>query len=173
MKRRGIFLLICVLVAISLLAALASAAIPQTINYQGFLTDSGDAPVNATVSMTFGIYDAPTGGSALWNETQDVTVTNGGFSAVLGSVTPIDLPFDVQYYLGVTVDADAEMTPRQPLVSVPYTFKAATADSMATNSVTGAMIANGTITFDKLADTCIPGQILKRTATGWDCGVPH
>jgi hypothetical protein len=35
-------------------------------------------------------------------------------------VTPIGLPFDVPYFLGIAAGGDAEMAPRQPLASVPY-----------------------------------------------------
>ena len=33
-----------------------NAAIPYTINYQGYLTDAMGSPVNGTVSMTFSLY---------------------------------------------------------------------------------------------------------------------
>jgi parallel beta-helix repeat protein len=107
----------------------AAFAVPQTINYQGYLEDSGGIPVNGTVNMDFAIYDAPTGGALLWSETQSgVTVTEGAFSVALGIANAIDLPFDAQYYLGVDVNGDGEMTPRAVLVSVPYAFTAAKAD---------------------------------------------
>jgi len=101
------------------------SAVPQTINYQGFLTDSGGTPVDGTVQMTFSLYDVATGGSPLWTETQtSVTVSDGIYSVVLGSVTPINLAFDTQYYLGIEVETDGEMTPRQALTSVGYALNA-------------------------------------------------
>jgi hypothetical protein len=54
-------------------------------------------------------------------------VVNGIFNMVVGSATPLNLTFDRPYYLGVTVGADAEMSPRQPLTAQPYAFNAATA----------------------------------------------
>ena len=42
---------------IILAASSALAAIPQKINYQGSLTDSGGAPVNTGVEMVFSIYN--------------------------------------------------------------------------------------------------------------------
>ena len=57
------------------------------------LTNAGGSPVNSAVVMTFRIYGAATGGTALYTETQlSVTVTNGNFNAVIGSVTPLTLP---------------------------------------------------------------------------------
>jgi len=105
------------------------AAVPQTINYQGYITDSGGTPIDATVQMTFKIYNVATGGTALWTEIQpSVTVSDGIYSVVLGSVTPLNLTFDTQYYLGVEVGTDGEMTPRQLLTSVPYAFSANVSD---------------------------------------------
>ena len=108
----------CLLVAA---APLAHAATPSTLSYQGVLTDGGgnllpDGPYN----LTFRIWDAIAGGSALWTEAHvGVPVTKGGFSVVLGSITPINLPFDIPYYLGVQVGADPELIPRVALTSSP------------------------------------------------------
>lgn len=52
-------------------------AIPQKINYQGYLTSAAGVLVNGTVQMVFSIYNVSSGGSALWTETQNVTVANG------------------------------------------------------------------------------------------------
>jgi hypothetical protein len=76
----------------------------------------------------------------LWEEAQAVTVTDGVYSVTLGVGTPIDLDFDVQYYLGVTVGTDAEMTPRQALTSVGTAVHASWADSVAAGGVTAPMI---------------------------------
>ncbi|MFH0774095.1 MAG: DUF1566 domain-containing protein [bacterium] len=46
---------------------------------------------------------------------------------MLGSVTPINLPFDRDYWLGTKIGADSEMTPRQQIVSGAYSFRAETA----------------------------------------------
>jgi hypothetical protein len=113
-------------------AASVFAAVPQIISYEGYLTDLSHEPVNGTVSIVFGLYSTPTGTDApLWTETQgSVAVTNGVYSVLLGSVTPIDLPFDAQYWLGVKVGADAEMAPRQALAGAPYARRAETVDTV-------------------------------------------
>jgi len=122
-SRLSAILLFCTLMA---LATSLFASVPQTVNYQGYLTDAGGVPVNSSVSIVFKLYNVPSGGSPLWSETQpSVAVSNGIYQATLGSVTPLILPFDAQYYLGVTVGGDAEMTPRQPLSSVPYALNSA------------------------------------------------
>ena len=107
----------------ALLASLAIAAPPQTVNYQGDLTNQGGTPINASVSMTFRLYNLAVGGAALYTEVQPaVAVSNGSFNAVIGAVTPIALPFDVPYWLSVQINADAEMTStgRCPFCSRPW-----------------------------------------------------
>jgi hypothetical protein len=106
-----------------IIALNSHAAVPQTINYQGYLTDTAGQPVTDTVSISFSLYDDETGGSALWTETQSVNVSNGVYSVSLGSVNPVALPFNAQYYLGITIDADPEMIPRQALTSTAYALR--------------------------------------------------
>jgi N-acetylneuraminic acid mutarotase len=155
-----------IVAALFLLTFLATAAfaVPQTINYQGYLEDSGGTPVNGTVSMTFSIYDVPTGGVSLWDETQNsVSVTEGAFSVTLGIANAIDLPFDVQYYLGVDVNSDGEMTPRAALVSVPYAMRAGVADS-------ASSVTSGAVTASSIGENCAVGESLVKTSSGWSCG---
>lgn len=107
-------------------AVCVHAQIPQTLNYQGQLRTATGQPVTATVGMTFCLYDTQTGGTSLWCETHSsVNVDNGSFNVLLGSVKSLnDLPFDTQYYLGIKVSGDTEMTPRLALSSAPSAFKA-------------------------------------------------
>jgi len=93
---------------------------PQTLNYQGYLTDAGGNSVSdGNQNITFRIYNVSTGGVALWTEARTVTTSDGVFSVVLGENTPIDLAFDTQYYLGITVGA-TELSPRTKLASSAY-----------------------------------------------------
>ncbi|MEQ1516662.1 MAG: tail fiber domain-containing protein [Usitatibacteraceae bacterium] len=139
----------------------ALAAPPQTINYQGYLTNTAGAPSNATVSMTFSFYNAPGSNMPLYVESQPaVVVTNGNFNVVIGSVTPITLGFDEPYWLGVQINTDGEMSPRQPLAASPYSFRAASLDSAAT--VTGGQITGslpGTIISGNLDGSKITGTV--------------
>jgi hypothetical protein len=99
------------------------AQIPQTMSYQGVLTGADSNPVpDGTISLTFKLYNVVENGDMLWQETQDVTVTNGIFNTILGSVTPLNLPFDEQYWLGITIGSDAELTPRTALTASPYSL---------------------------------------------------
>ncbi len=134
-------------VLLTLMVLVAYAAPPQTINYQGYLTNPGGTPINTAVGMTFRLYNTASGGAALYTELQPgVSVSNGTFNAVIGSFTPITLPFDVPYWLTVAVNADSEMSPRQPLASSPYAFRAAAAESISASALVGGSQINGSIT---------------------------
>ena len=110
----------------------ALSSVPNLVNFQGILTEPGGLPVvDGPQSVTFRIYDAASGGAALWTETQSLTTAGGLFHTLLGSVTafPAGVFNGTPRYLEVQVNADPPMTPRQQFVSVPYAFHAGTADS--------------------------------------------
>jgi hypothetical protein len=109
-------------------AASAAAPLPYRIPFQGKLLDPAtNLPRNGVMSMTFKIYDAPSGGAAKFTETQSVSVLNGVFAVQIGTAATLspDLFSGASAYLGVTVPPDAEMTPRQPLGMSPWSFTAA------------------------------------------------
>ncbi len=112
---------IAILSALLLLPLLAVAA-PSYINYQGRLVDTTGNPLTGAQSIVFKLYSVPSGGTALWTETQSVTPDNGIFSVSLGGVTqlPASTFLADTLYLGVTIGADAEMSPRTRLLSAPY-----------------------------------------------------
>ncbi len=121
----------------------AFAALPQTMNYQGYLKDGAGAPVNGATSITFSLYSSsPARSNPVWRESRSVTPTNGIYSVQLGSVTPITAPFDVPYWLGVKVASDPEMA-LQPLSSTGYAFRAGVAESVASSGGSSATITAG------------------------------
>jgi hypothetical protein len=127
---------ISVITSLLAFAVLTFAAVPQSINFQGYITDkTSGVPLNSNaVSMEFSLYSSTRPGSgAVWSETQSpVDVKNGIYSVQLGAASPnqaINAPFDVPYYLGVDVNNSGEL-PLQPLSSAPYALRANTADSL-------------------------------------------
>ncbi len=107
-----------------------ASAIPQLINYQGYLTDDLGTPVaDGDYSLTFRIWDAETGGTQLWSEDHPtVSVTNGLFNMILGGVSPLLLSFDIDYWLGIEVQSEPEL-PRIRLTSVAYSYRSSMSDS--------------------------------------------
>lgn len=135
------------LCALLLLATtiVASATVPTTLSYQGLLKDAGGVVIpNGTYNLTFKIYNQSSGGAALWTEAQSLPVTDGVFSAVLGSVTPLTLPFDAQYWITLRVGADPEL-PRVALTSAPYALRAGVAEALVGGSgdITAVYADNG------------------------------
>lgn len=103
--------------------------IPHLINSQGMLTDNSSNPLTGSFDITFKIYDDASAGAKRWEETQaGVTVTNGLFNVILGSVTPVDLNFDQNYWLDITVGAE-HMPSRLRLLSVGFAYRAWKADT--------------------------------------------
>ncbi len=138
----------------------AGAQAPTTMAYQGRLLTAAGAPVLTTTSVVFSIYAAASGGSAVWTETISVTPdANGVFTVNLGATSALTTTvFDgTVRYLGIKADADAEMTPRQALSSVPYALRSGAA--AAPTSIEG--VANNGANID-----LIPGAGL--TITGND-----
>jgi hypothetical protein len=88
---------------------------------QGRLTDSAGTPLDGDYSITFRLYDAYTGGTALCQDANLVKVTNGLFtSEVWGNCQ--DFIYGTQLYLSIEVEGDGEMEPRQPIYAVPYAW---------------------------------------------------
>ncbi|OGC12372.1 hypothetical protein A3K48_07970 [candidate division WOR-1 bacterium RIFOXYA12_FULL_52_29] len=121
-------------------------AVPSKMNFQGKLTDSGGNPITSAVEVVFTIYDASSGGTVLWTETiAGLTPDQGLINQELGLATPITSGIfsgDTRY-LAIKVGADAEMTPRIPLATVPFAFRAAVADSIIAGQVVTTIASTG------------------------------
>ena len=141
MKKYTIQFAIIVIILTSVLSF--GQTIPQTINYQGLLKNASEIAVaNGDYDLTFKLYDVETDGSALWTETKTITVADGIVNTQLGSVTPIDLPFDKEYWLGIKVGTESELTPRIKLSTVPYSYMSM---NVADGSITAEKIKSGEV----------------------------
>ena len=105
----------------------------QFLPYQGQLLDPnvGGTPVpNGSYQMVFRLYNSQTGGAPLWQETKFLTVTDGLFTTLLGDTSPLNLGnFNGQrLWLGVEVNGNGEMAPRQPFGASPYAIYAENAN---------------------------------------------
>ncbi|MFZ1719947.1 MAG: hypothetical protein WAU28_01175, partial [Candidatus Moraniibacteriota bacterium] len=101
------------------------------------LYDASYKPIaNGSYEVRFAIYDAdrtdadayPSQSDArVWEETQTVEVNNGVLRATLGSTTPFPSALftgSTDYYLGVRIGTDSEMTPRKKMSAVPFALNA-------------------------------------------------
>lgn len=92
------------------------------IPVQGRLTDASGNPLDGTFVMDFNIYDVYSGGTPLCSDPDiSVEAVNGFFSSYMfmGGCRAFD---GRQLLLGITVNNDPEMTPRQYIDNVPYAY---------------------------------------------------
>ncbi len=151
-----IFAFVATLTSVGLFGVNKAEAAPNlTINYQGKMTDNlGVTLADGNYTFVFSLYTGASGGSNVWTETQTVTITNGLFSTMLGSVTPFtDNLFNQTLYLGVKVGADPEMTPRKIIGSVPSALEAEKLNGLAAVSFLRSDIANATGTINNFNNT--------------------
>lgn len=121
----------------------------NTFTFQGVLQDSDGVPISSTVNMVFKIYDSSD--NILWTETKPVPVVSGEFHLLLGKSLSNPIGFTVNEqasYIGVAVDGDPEMSPRQEVGGV---LRAGVALSVTDNAITASKIADNAIAPLKLA----------------------
>ena len=122
-------------------------SVPSVMSYQGLLTDpdTGQAVADGTYNMSFIIFDAAAGGTALWEEPAvgsiAVAVSGGLFTYLLGSDVPLTgAVFESgETYLQVFVNGET-LSPRQPVTTVAYALvaqQAATASTIEGLSLDG------------------------------------
>jgi hypothetical protein len=101
--------------AAALLAALpAQAAVSGVMTYSGILKSAAGTPVTTSTNITFRLYTASSGGTAIWNDTVAVTPgADGWFSAPLGILNPlVPSTLGQDLYLSLQVGTDVEFTQR-------------------------------------------------------------
>jgi hypothetical protein len=163
-----------------------TSTVPALLSYQGLLSDStgtligAASPVNRTIQ--FRLYNASTGGTPIWAESQVVTISAGEFSVLIGNGSgisgisgpsaPAALPFKSladavntsasgALFLGLTVDdasaatTDVEVSPRQQLVSGMFALRARVAETVATGAITSGMIADSQVSTNALQTSAV------------------
>jgi len=122
------------LFAVVLAVSSAFADVPGTMTYQAIFTDlEGNVMPDGVYTIGFHIFTGPTGGPPVWSEWQDVTVTDGVFEVILGTIFPLTIqdfldPEGNGQWLSLEYN-QTWMHPRQFISSVPYAFIACLADS--------------------------------------------
>jgi len=120
----------------------AQATVPNTFNYQGFLRNPDGTPMNGNYEIQIGFYDQASGGTnwagAGWSP---VPVRDGLFNVVMentGDLFTAHSPL----YIGVKVNGEPELIPRQRIHPVPWASLASTATTL----VPGATVSNLNLT---------------------------
>lgn len=140
MTHRSLSSLMSIILGIIVLSPPSFAiTIPQSMNYQGRLTNTGGAPLSGSYSLTFTVYDDSTStnpGNIKWQEVHpSVTVTNGLFNVLLGVGNP-KVPLTAAVFAGEPRFLDIRIggsptsgQPRIRIVSTAYAFTAQNADT--------------------------------------------
>lgn len=139
--KRATRMLLSLITVMTMLAPCVLAEIPHLINYQGRITDGSGNPMDGSYTITFRIYDDPTGGTIKWTETHnDVAVNDGLFEVVLGSVVAIgsNVLSSQPRWLGLTLDGGTELSPRTQILAVAYAYRAEHADTADYAHATGS-----------------------------------
>ncbi len=113
----------------------ASAQVPRLIKFSGVAKDESDKPITGVIGVTFSLYKEQQAGAPLWVETQNVQADSAGhYTALLGSASADGVPLELfstaeAQWIGIRVSGQAEQ-PRVLLLSVPYSLKAADAETL-------------------------------------------
>ncbi len=136
-----------------------SLAMSNTLHYQARLMNkSGNIVSNGYYTVSFSLYTQSSGGSSFWSETHTLYATRGYVDAQLGSITPLNTDFSgSDYYLGVRIGSDSEMTPRKQLGSAPWSLNAS--NSQALQGATPGTGSNNILKLNSLGEIDIAAGI--------------
>ena len=99
------------------------ADVPQSLSIQGRLMDDAGQPVtDGAYEITISLYEKMDDTRAAWESTETAEVRNGIFSVMIGSDDNPLPEFSEEYWYGIALAGGEELSPRQKLSSVPYSF---------------------------------------------------
>jgi len=136
-----------------LLSAGISFAIPYNLPLQGQLFDSSGTAVTVSSDFIFTIFDS--GNASLLSSIQALTPDSRG---VWSTNISTGLSFNDTYHLQITVNNE-NMSNNMTFNSIPYAYRAATADNISIQNITGSTSANCT-SADKVNNVTITDGVL-------------
>jgi hypothetical protein len=146
---KAIIFLACLLLACN---SAICQSVPTLMNYQGHLTNATGQPLaNGQYTLTFNVYNVPTGGTAVWGpQAIAAEIVDGYFNVVLSTDSTggdsITTAFTAQpRYVAIRVNAAAEILPRQQVLSAPFAIQAdrAAAADVASSTIGTANVFPG------------------------------
>ena len=126
---RGAALLVAAMLIATSILSVAGSSVFDKLTVQGQLRNSTSDAVSGYFNMSFNIYDVDTGGAPLYqkNVTGVYVDSNGIYSMTLDN---IDIPFSSNYYLGIFVDDDSEMSPRLNITDASTVFRSNSTENL-------------------------------------------
>ena len=154
--------LLFVLIILVLFTVMSFAGITRLINYQGIILGGDEKPLpEGNYKLTFKLYEEDS--KLIWTEVHNQVFISGGLvHVILGDITPLELPFDKPYFLGIQIGTDPELQPRMLLTSSAYAFRADDADRLQGFLVSPEPQPNMLVPLDntgKFPASAIPGGI--------------
>lgn len=154
---------------LAIAAPVAAQQVPGLINAQGRLFD-GEKLLSGDIQIVLRLFDQPTGGELLYEDTAVVSVVDGVYSTFLGDNTTFgSLPTALSKgpaYLEVTANGTT-YAPRERIASVAYSLVSegvrragVTAEMLGPNSVTADAIAAGAVGAGKLATNSVGSAVI-------------
>ncbi len=171
------------LIPLLCLVSATASAVPLTLEHQGRLFDQPGVPLDGPNDLGLLLYDTPSGGTAIWQDSWTGYVFEDGyFSVTLGEGSPLDAATfdDDDIWLAVQIGAAPELAGRVKISSVPFAIRASasasatladratvadSADSVAWGDVSGAP----STTLDDIS--CSADEVLTWSGSSWGCGV--
>jgi hypothetical protein len=125
-------------------------SMPRVISFSGTFRPANGQPPAAVETVVLAIYAEETGGTPLWQETQNVAIdAEGRYTLLLGASQADGIPLDVfasgeAKWLGVAFQRPGEVEgARMRITSVPYAMHAADAATLGGHPASAYMLASG------------------------------
>lgn len=142
----------------------------QTLSIQGVVKNSdGTAAPDGDYEITFSLYTVETGGSNVWEETQnEIEVKGGTYSALLGGSVSFPAFTEAAYYLGISIEGGQELQPRSQLTAAPFALSLIGDDNIFPNT---GNVGIGTNSPDKKLHVVASAGWIRAESTGTSTAV--
>ena len=167
------------------LEPLSAQTVNRVISYQGLVTQADGTPLpDGQYRMVIRLFDSPTIGTLVFTETQDVSVTKGLFTILIGQVEGAEMAtvdFNRPLWLETAIEGSTPFQPRTRMAVVPNAIvaeRALVADALdpqfndlvrSLNGGKGSMVIKGAngISVSRIQDTIrITGPIQNGNGSG-------
>ncbi len=132
--------------------AMQSWAVPQLINYQGFLTRSDGTPLDTAMTITFSLYNSPIMGSVPhWTQAVSACSVRAGVFSALLSIP--DAAYRDSLWLGIGIEVGEEieqLLPRARLASVLSAYRVGTVTGASGGTINGDIVITGNLNADTI-----------------------
>jgi len=110
------------------------------------MLDTDSVPLEGERTVTYRLFDAAEGGATVWEETVEISLTNGFYTTILGAEEE-DNPLDIEVleqaplWLAIQLEGEAPMYPRTAIHSVPYATLAGSAEQVSGGTVNASEVS--------------------------------